>query len=99
MFFGKVRRGWMDGGDVNDTAGGCDLCEVEWQGTFAEVQQQFIDHKHGLLREVRYVLDVYPYAFGQERMYVEQLWLLALQQSEQIDGSGTSNEGSASVGS
>lgn len=86
MFWGKVRRGWMDGADVNDTIGGCDLCEVEWQGTFSEVQQQFIDHKHEFLREVRYELDVCPNSFGNQRFMVEQLWLLAFQQSEQVEG-------------
>jgi hypothetical protein len=78
MFLGVRRLAWMDAADPADTAGGCELCEVEWQGTFAEVQQQMIAHKHEFLREVRYELDVYPNSFGNQRFMVEQLWHLAL---------------------
>lgn len=83
MFIGVRRLGWMDAADPDDTAGGCELCEIEWQGTFHEVQQQFIAHKHDFLREVRYELDVYPNSFGNQRFMVEQLWLLALQKDKE----------------
>lgn len=78
MFMGVRRLAWMDAADPEDTAGGCELCEVEWQGTFPEVQQQLIDHKHSFLREVRYELDVYPNSFGNQRFMVEKLWHLAV---------------------
>ena len=68
---------WMDASNPDDTEGGCTMCDVDWAGTYKEVQAEFARHAHDLLTEARYYLDAFPETFGQRGDLVERLWHLA----------------------